>query len=139
MQYEAQGAYSGNQTRKNRSSYRHGFCCPRRRWRLQRVSSQKVNLSKRKAALARSVPPTVHKLPDPARPRKTVVSSRLRLWKHAALNQREPFRVLGVFLDTTTLQLTEVILMNVLGFRRGPSGFQLRPRWSVSSREVCSS
>ena len=61
--------------------------------------------SKRNAACARSLQPTVHELPNDARPRKTVVSSR--------------FCVLGLGLDATTTQLIELTLTNVLGCRNG--------------------
>ena len=57
---------------------------------------------------------TVHELPGDARPRKTL--------NHAALDQRQPFRVLGVCLDATTTQLNQRILTTVLGFRWGRSG-----------------
>ena len=38
------------------------------------------------------------------------------------LDERQPFPVLGLCLDATTTQLNQLILTNVLGFRRGRSG-----------------
>ena len=46
LAHEAQ-VHSGNDANKNRSSKRHGFCCPRRtRWRLLRVSSFEIKSQK---------------------------------------------------------------------------------------------
>ena len=43
LAYAAQGPYSRKDTSRSRSSYRHGFCCPRRtRWRLHSASRLKV-------------------------------------------------------------------------------------------------
>ena len=72
-----------------------------------------------KIAFARSAEPTVHELPA-ARARKMVVTSRLLPLKHPALDQGQLF-ALGLSLDATTAQLNELILTNVLGFRRGCS------------------
>ena len=67
------------------------------------------------------VQPTIDELLDSTGPRMTIVSSRLRPLKHV-LDQRQPFCVLGLRHDAMTTQLIQVILMNVLGFRRGPFG-----------------